>query len=58
MHSFIRMVKSGFSSFVRNGWLSVASITVMVLTLLTLSTFFIVNIVLNKSTNIQEQVNL
>lgn len=59
MHSFIRMVKSGFSSFVRNGWLSVASITVMVLTLLTLSIFFILNIVLNTGIKtIQDKIDI
>lgn len=59
MHSFIRMVKSGFSSFVRNGWLSFASITVMVLTLLTLSVFFILNIVLNTGIKtIQDKIDI
>jgi len=59
MHSFIRMVKSGFSSFIRNGWLSVASITVMVLTLLTLSVFFILNIVLNTGIKtIQDKIDI
>ena len=59
MHTFIRMVKSGFSSFVRNGWLSVASITVMVLTLLTLSIFFILNIVLNTGIKaIQDKIDI
>jgi cell division transport system permease protein len=53
------MVKSGFSSFVRNGWLSVASITVMVLTLLTLSIFFILNIVLNTGIKaIQDKIDI
>jgi len=59
MHSFIRMAKSGFSSFIRNGWLSVASITVMVLTLLTLSIFFILNIVLNTGIKtIQDKIDI
>lgn len=59
MHSFIRMIKSGFSSFIRNGWLSVASITVMVLTLLTLSIFFILNIVLNTGIKtIQDKIDI
>jgi cell division transport system permease protein len=59
MHSFIRIIKSGFSSFIRNGWLSVASITVMVLTLLTLSIFFILNIVLNTGINsLQEKIDI
>lgn len=59
MHSFIRMIKSGFSSFIRNGWLSVASITVIVLTLLTLSVFFILNIVLNTGIKtIQDKIDI
>ena len=59
MHSLIRMIKSGFSSFIRNGWLSVASITVMVLTLLTLSIFFILNIVLNTGIKtIQDKIDI
>jgi cell division transport system permease protein len=53
------MVKSGLSSFARNGWLSVASITVMVLTLLTLSVFFILNIVLNTGIKtIQDKIDI
>lgn len=53
------MIKSGFSSFIRNGWLSVASITVMVLTLLTLSIFFILNIVLNTGIKtIQDKIDI
>lgn len=47
MQSFIRIIKSGFTSFIRNGWLSFASITIMVLTLVTLSLFLIVNMILN-----------
>ena len=59
MHSLIRIIKSGFSSFIRNGWLSVASITVMVLTLLTLSVFFILNIVLNTGIKtIQDKIDI
>lgn len=59
MHSFFRIIKSGFSSFARNGWLSVASITVMVLTLLTLSIFFILNIVLNTGIDtIQNKIDI
>lgn len=59
MHSLLRMIKSGFSSFIRNGWLSVASITVMVLTLLTLSIFFILNIVLNTGIKtIQDKIDI
>lgn len=47
MITFIRILKNGFVNFVRNGVLSFASTTIMVLTLLSLSVFFIVNIVLN-----------
>lgn len=47
MISFLRIVRNGFVNFIRNGVLSFASTTIMVLTLLTLSLFFITNIVLN-----------
>jgi cell division transport system permease protein len=47
MIGFWRVIKNGILNFVRNGVLSFASTTIMVLTLLTLSVFFIVNIVLN-----------
>jgi cell division transport system permease protein len=59
MGSFFRVLKSGFSSFVRNGWLSFASITVMVLALLTLSLFFIINVVLNTGIKtIQDKIDI
>jgi len=46
MITFWRIIKAGFTNFVRNGVLSFASTTIMVLTLLTLSTFFILNVAL------------
>lgn len=59
MGSYFRVLKSGFSSFVRNGWLSFASITVMVLALLTLSLFFIINVVLNTGIQtIQDKIDI
>lgn len=47
MIMLLRIIKNGFINFIRNGVLSFASTTIMVLTLLSLSVFFIVNIVLN-----------
>lgn len=59
MQAFLRVLKSGFSSFLRNGWLSVASITVMVLTLLTLSMFFVINMALSTGIKtIQDKIDM
>ncbi len=59
MQSFIRVVKSGLTSFIRNGWLSFASITIMVLTLITLSLFFITNIILNTGVKaVQDKIDV
>jgi cell division transport system permease protein len=59
MGSLYRILKSGLSSFVRNGWLSFASITVMILALLTLSIFFIINVVLNTGIKtIQDKIDI
>jgi cell division transport system permease protein len=54
-----RIIKNGFSTFIRNGVLSFASTTVMVLTLLSLSTFFIINVALNAGIQaVQEKIDL
>ncbi len=59
MQAFIRVFKAGVSSFFRNGWLSVASITVMVLTLLTLSMFFVINMALGTGIKtIQDKIDM
>jgi cell division transport system permease protein len=59
MQSFKRIIKAGFSSFIRNGWLSFASITIMVLTLITLSTFLIINMVLNTGIEaVQDKIDI
>lgn len=59
MSGFLRIVKEGFRNFIRNGWLSVASITIMVLTLLTMSMFIIINIVLNTGIKtIQDKIDI
>lgn len=47
MTTLLRIIKAGFTNFIRNGWLSLASITIMVLTLFTVAVFLILNIVLN-----------
>jgi len=57
--NFFRMFKSGFSSFIRNGWLSIASITIMLLTLLILSMFFMINVALSTGIkSIQEKIDI
>lgn len=59
MSGLLRIVKDGFRNFIRNGWLSVASITIMVLTLLTMSMFIIINIVLGSGIKtIQDKIDI
>lgn len=54
-----RVLKNGLLTFLRNGVLSFASTTVMVLTLLSLSTFFIINVALNAGIDsIKEKIDL
>jgi cell division transport system permease protein len=54
-----RLIQAGFSNFIRNGWLSVASITIMVLTLITMSLFLTVNVVLNAGIKtIQDKIDI
>ncbi len=54
-----RIVKNGFSTFLRNGVLSFASTTVMVLTLLSMSTFFVINVALTAGIeSIREKIDL
>lgn len=43
--NFKRTIKSGFQSFWRNGWLSAATISIMVLTLIVISTLLMVNVI-------------
>lgn len=59
MTTLLRVIKSGLVSFIRNGWLSLASITIMVLTLLTIAVFLVLNIVLNAGINeIQDKMDV
>lgn len=54
-----RIIKAGFTNFIRNGVLSFASTTIMVLTLLCLSLFFIVNVALNTGIkSIQDKIDV
>lgn len=54
-----RIIKNGFITFFRNGVLSFASTIVMVLTLLSLSAFFVINVALNAGIDsIKEKIDL
>lgn len=57
--TFIRIIKTGFTNLIRNGWLSIASTTIMTLTLFTIAIFLIMNIVLNQGIQtIQEKIDV
>lgn len=59
MITFYRIIKAGIVNFVRNGVLSFASTTIMVLTLLSLSLFFIVNVALTTGIKaIQDKIDI
>ena len=47
MESFKRIVKWGLKNFWRNGWLSTATISIMVLTLLVITVLIMVNVIAN-----------
>lgn len=54
-----RLIKTGFINFFRNGWLSLASTIIMTLTLLTIATFLILNIVLTQGIQtIQDKIDI
>lgn len=57
--TFKRIIKSGLKSFWRNGWLSTATISIMVLTLLVISTLLMINVIANAVlTNLQEKIDV
>ncbi len=57
--TFKRVIKSGLKSFWRNGWLSTATISIMVLTLLVISVLLMINVVANAVlTNLQEKIDI
>jgi len=47
MESFKRIIKWGLKNFWRNGWLSTATVSIMVLTLLVITVLLMVNVVAN-----------
>ncbi|MDO8507436.1 MAG: permease-like cell division protein FtsX [bacterium] len=54
-----RLIKTGFTNFLRNGWLSLASTIIMTLTLFIISIFLIGNIVLNQGIQaIQDKIDI
>jgi len=57
--TFKRIIKSGLKSFRRNGWLSAATISVMVLTLIVIATLLMVNLVASVVLeNLQEKIDI
>jgi len=57
--TFKRIIKSGLKSFRRNGWLSAATISVMVLTLIVITTLLMVNLVASVVLeNLQEKIDI
>lgn len=59
MITFFRVIKAGLINFIRNGWLSLASISIMVLTLFTVAVFLVLNIVLNAGiTEVQDKMDI
>lgn len=59
MITILRILKNGFLNFIRNGLLSFASTTIMVLTLLCFSLFFILNVALTTGIKaIQEKIDI
>ncbi len=57
--TFYRLIKTGFTNFLRNGWLSLASTIIMTLTLITISIFLILNIVLTQGIQtIQDKIDI
>ncbi len=54
-----RTIKSGLKNFWRNGWLSTATISIMVLTLIVISTLLMVNVIAGAVlTNLQEKIDV
>jgi len=54
-----RIIKSGLKSFWRNGWLSAATISIMVLTLIVITTLLMVNLVASVVLkNLQEKIDI
>jgi cell division transport system permease protein len=59
MITFKRIIKSGLKSFWRNGWLSVATISIMILTLLVIGTLLMLNVIASAVLlNLQEKIDI
>ena len=59
MVTFKRIIKSGLKSFWRNGWLSVATISIMILTLLVIGTLLMLNVIASAVLlNLQEKIDI
>lgn len=57
--TFKRIIKSGLKNFYRNGWLSTATISVMVLTLVVISALLMLNVIASAVlTNLQEKIDV
>jgi len=57
--TFWRGIKSGTKNFFRNGWLSVATISIIVLTLFIINTVFIITVVADKTLeDIQQKIDV
>ena len=57
--TFRRIIKSGLKSFLRNGWLSAATISVMVLTLIVITSLLMINVVADGVlTNLQKKIDV
>ena len=50
-----RIIKSGITNFYRNGWLSTATVLIMTITLLSLTSIFLLNVVLTSVLGILEE---
>lgn len=57
--NFKRIIKSGFKNFWRNGWLSTATVSIMVLTLLVITTLLMLNLITNVVlTNLESKIDV
>lgn len=57
--TFWRGVKAGVKNFFRNGWLSVATISIIVLTLFLINIVFLITVVSNKTLeNVQDKIDV
>ncbi len=57
--TFKRIIKAGLKNFWRNGWLSTATISIMVLTLIVISTLLMLNVIASVVlVNLQEKIDI